>query len=44
MALVNKVLTTAHKGRRNAEYSCSESAEVNEYSESDTTSETIDND
>jgi hypothetical protein len=44
MAAVDKVPTTAHEDRGDAEYPLSESVEVNEPNESDTTSETIDND
>lgn len=44
MAAVDKVPTTVHEDRGDAEYPLCESAEVNERDKSDTTSETIDND
>jgi hypothetical protein len=44
MAAVDKVPTTAHEDRGNAEYSLGELVELNEPDESNTTSETIDND
>jgi hypothetical protein len=43
IAVVNKVPTIARKGRGNDEYPCGESGEVDDHSESDTTSQTMEN-